>query len=268
VYISDDDLSGILSANAPLSGHTSETVQYVLSIGTAVATSVNTSDTVAWNLCFFSTGASNNNGQLYYSSVSKIFAPCDQSFVVDGESRHNNDYGCSNVSWYGGIAYSVWMGGMLPTVGQWYYGGCATNNSGGKAATSYYPSPMVKTDSSSTEDVSDAQLEAIAWYGYNSGPTLGSTSNRHVHQVGKKSPNSVGLYDVVGNLWEWCLDWYTIGVYTGGQDGVCVVSGASSRAIRGGYWSSNPNHCSLGYRGNITPAYRSYICGIRLSVVP
>jgi formylglycine-generating enzyme required for sulfatase activity len=271
VYISDDDLSGILSANAPLSGHTSETVQAVLSIGTAVATSVSTSGTLAWDLCLFGIAASNDHGQLYYSSVSKIFVPSDAKTVESGESKHHNDYGCGNVTWYGGTAYCVWMGGMLPTVGQWYYAGCATDNSGGKAtAMSHYPSPMVKTITPSNKDVSDSLLEAIAWYSYNSGPTLGSTSNKHVHQVAKKAPNSVGLYDVAGNLEEWCLDWYVrIGnTYAGGQDGVCAVSNASTRFFRGGDWMNPPIYCASSRHSNNDPYDSYYIYGFRLAVVP
>jgi formylglycine-generating enzyme required for sulfatase activity len=258
-YISADDLSAILSAYAPLSGHTGETVQYVLSIGKAVATSVSTSGTAAWNLCFFTTAASNVYGQLYYSSKSKIFGPGNATTVTSDESKHHNDYACSYVSWYGGIAYGIWMGGMLPTVGQWYYAGCATDNNGGKAATSHYPSPVAKTDNPSTSNTSDALLTPIAWYNNN--------SDSHVHQVAKKAPNSVGLYDVAGNLWEWCLDWYTSSTYTGGLDGVCVVSSASYRFIRGGYWSNYPYYCSLGYHYYNFP-YIVYNIGFRLAVVP
>jgi formylglycine-generating enzyme required for sulfatase activity len=260
VYISADDLSAILVANAPLSGHTGETVEYVLSIGTAVATSVITVSPSAWNLCSFSANASNLYGELYYSSVSKIFAPCDATTVASGESKHHNDYGLGFVSWYGGTAYSLWMGGMLPTVGQWYYGGCATDNSGGKAATSHYPSPVVETDNPSTSNTSDALLTPIAWYNNN--------SDSHVHQVAKKAPNSVGLYDVSGNLWEWCLDWYTSDTYIGGQDGVCVVSSASYRFLRGGDWLDNPRFCSLGYRHSGYTNGVSFGIGFRLAVVP
>jgi formylglycine-generating enzyme required for sulfatase activity len=260
VYISADDLSAILVANASLSGHTSETVESVLSIGQAVATSVSTSGTLAWTLCSFTTGASNLYGELYYSSTSKIFGPGDAGTVTSGESKHHNVYACSYVSWYGGIAYGIWMGGMLPTIGQWYYAGCATDNNGGKAANSHYPSPVVKTDNPSINNTSDALLIPIAWYYNNSGS--------HVHQVAKKAPNSVGLYDISGNLYEWCLDWYTNSAYTGGADGVCVVSGASYRFFRGGSWYYYPDRCSLGSRYRENPHYLYNNLGFRLAVVP
>jgi formylglycine-generating enzyme required for sulfatase activity len=89
-----------------------------------------------------------------------------------------------------------------------------------------------------------------------------------MHQVAKKSPNSVGLYDVAGNLREWCLDWCT-STYTGGADGVCVVSGTSYRFSRGGsYWNVYPRSCSLGSFSAENPNNLGRDYGFRLAVVP
>ena len=199
----------------------------------------------------------------YTTVASKIFGPSDASYVDSGESPHNNNYACSYVSWYGGMAYSIWLGGMLQTLGQWYYGGCATNNSGGKAEeNSHYPSPTVKKDAPGSG--ADPDLNPIAWYSSNS---AGNADSRHVHEVGKKAPNSVGLYDVSGNLWEWCLDWYQSGAYTGGQDGVSVAS-SSGRVGRGGGWYFYPYYCSLGYRISASPGDLGYGIGFRAAVVP
>ena len=124
------------------------------------------------------------------------------------------------------------------------------------------------TSAPSGSNVNDATLDTIAWYGYNSGPTKGSTTNSHVHEVGKKAPNSVGLYDVSGNLYGWCLDWYQSGTYTGGTDGVSAASGASDRVLRGGSWNDNPTGCSLGGRGSTGPGALRYSFGFRVAVVP
>jgi formylglycine-generating enzyme required for sulfatase activity len=255
VKISAADLSAILSDTtyAPLSGHENKTVKTILDIGASVSTTA-----TDWDLCSFSTAAKNYYGQIYYSRASKIFGPSDAGTVTSGESPHNNNYACSYVSWYGGMAYSIWLGGMLPTLGQWYYGGCATDNDGGKAEeNSHYPSPTEKRDAPGIS--ADATLNLLAWNDYNSGG--------HVHEVGKKEPNSVGLYDVSGNLWEWCLDRYTDNAYTGGQDGVSVAS-SSHRVYRGGTWYNTPNNCSLGYRDYGTPTSLSSIFGFRVAVVP
>ncbi|MDR0618941.1 MAG: SUMF1/EgtB/PvdO family nonheme iron enzyme, partial [Bacteroidales bacterium] len=260
VEISAADLSAILSDTtyAPLSGHKNKTVKTVLDTGTSV--SITATD---WDLCSFSTDAKNSYGQIYYSSTSKIFGPSDAVTFESDESPHNNNYACSYVSWYGGMAYSIWLGGMLPTLGQWYYGGCATDNNGGKSSTnSHYPSPTEMTDVPNLLNTNDLKLIPIAWYSYNSG--------KHVHEVGKKAPNSVGLYDVSGNLNEYLLDWYKTGAtYTGGQDGVLVVSGASWRITRGGDWSNYPAHCSLDFRyGYAPPDLLRNIIGFRTAIVP
>jgi formylglycine-generating enzyme required for sulfatase activity len=264
VYINVDDLSALLSDTtyAPLSGHAKETVNGVLSIGTAVKIAVDTSPSNrGWNLYWFlSSGKTNEYGQLYYINPGKIFASGDISSPTAGESNHHNDYACSYVSWYGGIAYSVWMGGMLPTIGQWYYAACATDTNGSKAALSHYPSPVLKTNTPLNDNVSDVLLESIAWYHYNAG--------NHVHQVAKKAPNNVGLYDMSGNLREQCLDWYGSGYYTGGLDGVCVVLNASYRRYRGSYWGQNPYNLSLGYNDYAGASGGSSNIGFRLCVLP
>ncbi|MDR0619227.1 MAG: formylglycine-generating enzyme family protein, partial [Bacteroidales bacterium] len=259
VEISAADLSAILSDTtyAPLSGHPGETIKSILNIGESVSTTA-----ADWDLCSFSTAAKNEHSQIYYSRASKIFGPRDVSYVENGESPHNNNYACGSVSWYGGMAYSIWLGGMLPTVGQWYYGGCATDTNGGKAPNSHYPSPTEKKDAPGNGE--DQDLNPIAWYSSNS---AGSAGSRHVHEVGKKAPNCVGLYDVVGNLWEWCLDRHESGNYTGGQDGVSVGS-SSGRMLRGGYWNQGSSRCSLGNR-NFTNPYDSYsFIGFRAAVAP
>jgi formylglycine-generating enzyme required for sulfatase activity len=189
--------------------------------------------------------------------VSKIFAPNNAATMETGENIHNNRRACSYITWYGGMAYSIWMGGMLPTLGQWYYGALATDNNGGKAPNSHYPSPVVKT--SGPGGSSDTDLEAIAWFSGN--------ANGHVHEVAKKAPNSVGLYDISGYFWEWMLDWYIsgTGAYTGGQDGVSVVSGAGTRSDRSGSFMHPINNSSIGYRNGHSPSSIGNYWGFRMA---
>jgi formylglycine-generating enzyme required for sulfatase activity len=100
---------------------------------------------------------------------------------------------------------------------------------------------------------------AVAWYDGNSG---GQT-----HPVGTKQPNSLGLYDMSGNVWEWCWDWY--GSYSGGsQSDPAGPSGPASpgsyRVNRGGSWSDTAAYVRSAYRGAYTPSYRSNYLGFRL----
>ena len=100
----------------------------------------------------------------------------------------------------------------------------------------------------------DSNLEKIGWYYENSGSTP--------HPVGKKTPNAWGLYDMAGNVWEWCHDWYTTYPTTSVTDP--VGTSGSYRVFRGGSWYDDAQSARAAYRYDDPPGSRGYYLGFRL----
>jgi len=123
----------------------------------------------------------------------------------------------------------------LPTESQWEYA-CRAGTSGEYAG----------------------DLDAMGWYDKNSG-------RRQTHPVGIKRANGWGLYDMHGNVWEWCSDWY--GSYPSGS--VTDPTGAntgSSRVCRGGCWGDSARRCRSASRSSGLPGGRSRYLGFRLAL--
>lgn len=94
----------------------------------------------------------------------------------------------------------------------------------------------------------DAKLKAHGWYK--------ATSGGKPRPVKQRKPNAWGLYDVAGNLWEWCNDFYQVDYYleSPAKDPRGPGSG-EKKVLRGGCWGSNPDACRSAYRYNENPAY-------------
>ncbi len=122
----------------------------------------------------------------------------------------------------------------LPTEAQWEYA-CRAGTTGAYAGD---PAEM-------------------AWYGDNSGGTT--------HPVGTKRPNAWGLYDMTGNVYQWCLDWY--GKYPGGNvtDWAGPATGRA-RVLRGGSWYYTEAYCRSAYR-DFDPGFIGNILGFRVALV-
>ena len=126
----------------------------------------------------------------------------------------------------------------LPTEAQWEYAARGGENSNGYLYSG-----------SNT-------IGEVAWYGGN--------SNSKTHAVKTKSPNELGIYDMSGNVWEWCYDWF--GDYSSSSvTNPTGPSSGSSRVPRGGCWFDYAKYCRVAVRGHSYPDYGNFYYGLRLA---
>ncbi len=172
---------------------------------------------------------------------------CNKLSVADGFTPVYTITGRSPSSGYPITSANVTQdmtknGYRLPTEAEWEYTARGGNGS-----------PNNYTYSGSND------INAVAWWGYyHSG-----NSGYMTHVVGTKAGNGLGLYDMSGNVWEWCQDWY--GSYgSGAQSDPTGASPGMYRVNRGGGWDSNADFCQSAFRLHYSPDFRSISLGFRV----
>lgn len=143
---------------------------------------------------------------------------------------------CSQLSRATGRTY------VLPTEAQWEYAARGGNQGD---ATKYAGSN---------------QIDVVCWYSENGG---GET-----HPVGLKRPNALGLYDMSGNVWEWCSDWYSDGYSTSDLYNPVGAASGSMRVYRGGGIGYKQKYCRVTSRGALSPTRRNGSGGFRVICIP
>ena len=128
----------------------------------------------------------------------------------------------------------------LPAEAEWEYS-CR-----GGTKTTYYSGDM------------DKDLERVGWYAANAKNTT--------HPAGQKEPNAFGLFDIHGNVWEWCQDWFGDVYYSksSAEDPQGPANGAN-RVLRGGSWGGNPGFCRSALRVGLNPDDRYSSLGFRVA---
>jgi formylglycine-generating enzyme required for sulfatase activity len=140
---------------------------------------------------------------------------------------------------------------LLPSEAQWEYA-CRAGSTGRYGSSS--------GRSAIPREHEEKSLSDYGWFGDNSGGMP--------HAVGLKRANGWGLYDMHGNVWEWCQDWYDVGYYVQTRvDDPTGPLGGANRVLRGGCWNDPAWLCRSAGRGHNGPGYCDLHLGFRVSGV-
>ena len=175
-----------------------------------------------------------------------LYAQATGADVPEEKYEHLGfDVPLRRVRWTEAVAYANWKSERegkkyrLPTESEWEYA-CRAGSEG----------KFCFGDD-------ESMLDAYAWYAPN--------AEGYTHNVGTKKPNAWGLYDMHGNVWEWCLDRYAEDYSSTPKDGSAYgVANDKGRVLRGGSFNADVQKCSCSSRINLGSAGKNYFIGFRL----
>lgn len=165
------------------------------------------------------------------------------------------------VTWYGALAFARWYDCTLPTEAQWEYA-CR----GGKENHPFGIGTGYELNNTLANFYWGGSW---SWDGISPSATRSSTgiSPRVTQEVGSYVANAWGLYDMHGNVEEWCSDWYSDYFNAAVTDPTGAISG-EYRVLRGGQWEYDAWSCRSAYRNVSPPDFANYYLGFRVAFVP
>jgi formylglycine-generating enzyme required for sulfatase activity len=174
-----------------------------------------------------------------------------------------------NISWYDAMEFCARLSAhtdqeyTLPSEAQWEYA-CRAGT-----ITPFHFGETITTDLANyagTEHQSKQGRSSSGFYG--SGPK--GTYRQKTTDIGSFPPNAFGLYDMHGNVWEWCLDHWHDNYRNAPGDGTAWISSdlSADRVLRGGSWVDGPAYCRAAFRFHHQPDYRLGLNGFRVVRLP